>query len=201
MLKNDCAVREYAEEFFELDKSTWCMFSGAIVQTLISGLAAFHLYRETHHSIWAERASNRKAEMKLWAEQGSSWNFKQKFLLMQAEEHYSNGNIDSARECYEHAIEYAKLHKFINDEALACELAANFYFETGDLIASMEHFKLAHEKYIHWGALAKAEKLFAYTKEKLAILGYTTTSLFSINADMPDFQSSDEMDPRKRRAI
>ena len=201
MLNDDCAVREYAEEFFELEKSSWCMFSGSIVQTLISGLAAFQLYRATHNSIWAERASSRKAEMKLWAEQGSSWNVKQKLLLMQAEEHYSNGNLESAQESYKQAAEYAKAHKFINDEALACELAAKFYFETCNLKCSMEHFKLAHEKYINWGAFAKAARLFAYTKEKLAILGDTTTFPFLINAKYSYSQCFDETDSRKRRAI
>lgn len=201
MLNDYCAVREYAEEFFELEKSSWCMFSGSIVQTLISGLAAFQLYRGTHNAVWAERASNRKAEMKLWAEQGSSWNFKQKLLLMQAEKHYSNGDLESAQGCYKQATEYAKAHKFINDEALACELAAKFYLETCNVMSSVEYFKLAHEKYIHWGALAKAERLIEYTKEKLAIFGDTTTPPFLINSDNSDSRTSDETDPRKRRAI
>ncbi|KAL7485069.1 hypothetical protein ACHAW6_010670, partial [Cyclotella cf. meneghiniana] len=112
MLNNDSAVKEYAEEFFQFDKSAWFMISGSIVQTFIAGLTAFQLYRESHNAIWAERGSSRKATMKLWAEQGSSWNFKQKFLLMEAEEHYCNGDIEIARKFYTSAIEAAKLHKF-----------------------------------------------------------------------------------------
>ncbi|KAL3798700.1 hypothetical protein HJC23_004451 [Cyclotella cryptica] len=200
MLNNDSAIKEYAEEFFELDKSTWCLFSGSIVQTFIAGLAAFQLYRETQNSLWAERASNRKIEMKLWADQGSSWNFKQKLLLMDAEDHYCKGNYECAKKFYSDAIEYAQLHKFIIDEALACELAAKFYLHVGDLMASMEHFRLAHVKYINWGALAKAERLFAYTTEKFATLFDRHTSL-PIDSNTVDFQHIDETDPCKRRAL
>jgi hypothetical protein len=41
---------------------------------------------------------------------------------MQAEEHYSNGNLQSAAESYKAAISFAKLHKFLNDESLVSSL-------------------------------------------------------------------------------
>jgi hypothetical protein len=41
----------------------------------------------------------------------------------------------------------------------ACELAGRFYFETGDLNLSLEHFRMAHEKYKMWGALGKTRHL------------------------------------------
>lgn len=199
MLNNDSAVKEYAEEFFQFDKSAWFMFSGSIVQTFIAGLTAFQLYRESHNAIWAERGSSRKATMKLWAEQGSSWNFKQKFLLMEAEEHYCNGDIEIARKFYTSAIEAAKLHKFINDEALACELAAKFYWQIGDVMSSMEHFRLAHQKYIHWGALAKAKRLFEHTKEKFDFLIGDHTARIPINSDILALENNDEIDQYKGR--
>ncbi|KAL3805300.1 hypothetical protein HJC23_009007 [Cyclotella cryptica] len=199
MLHNDHAVRKHAEEFFELKKNTWCMFSGSIVQTLIAGLAAFQLYRETRYPVWIERASSCTSEMKIWAEQGSTWNFKQKFLMMEAEDHFCNGNIEGAKECYKHAIAYAKLHKFINDEALASELAAKFYLQTGDLSSSIEHFVLAHKKYICWGALEKADRLFSYINEKFGILLGGHTSQLPSNSR--DVHGLDEIDPRKRKTL
>jgi tetratricopeptide (TPR) repeat protein len=84
---------------------------------------------------------------------------------MQAEEYYSIGEFQQAKGLYENAILTAGSHKFVNDEALACELAARFYFETGDLRTSLEHFTLAHKNYCTWGCFEKANRLFAYALE------------------------------------
>ena len=101
--------------------------------------------------------------MKLWNEQGISWNFKHKLQLMEAEEHYSSGNLKLAKESYKNAIESSRLSRFVNDEALANELAGRFYLETGDLASSLEHFRFAHDNYGDWGAIRKASHLFEYT--------------------------------------
>lgn len=57
--------------------------------------------------------------MKIWADQGSPFNFRHKLELMQAEEHYCNGNIASARELYKSAITSAHASKYINEEAMS----------------------------------------------------------------------------------
>jgi hypothetical protein len=75
---------------------------------------------------------------------------------MQAEEYFSTSDFQQARESYKNAIHTAGLHKFVNDEALSCELAARFYCETGDFASSLEHFNLAHKRYCGWGCVAKA---------------------------------------------
>jgi hypothetical protein len=110
---------------------------------------------------------------------------------MQAEENYSNGCVQSAKDLYSKAITCAKLHRFLNDESLvsngniiklhimfrsspklfsltpytiqACELAARFYLEIGSQALSLEHFRLAHETYTAWGAVGKANSLFEST--------------------------------------
>jgi tetratricopeptide (TPR) repeat protein len=84
---------------------------------------------------------------------------------MEAEEYFSIGEFQHAQEFYKRAILTARSHKFVNDEALSCELAARFYFETGDLTSSLEHFTLAHKSYCTWGAIEKGNRLFAYTLE------------------------------------
>jgi tetratricopeptide (TPR) repeat protein len=106
--------------------------------------------------------------MRLWDEQGSSWNFQHKLQLMQAEEYFSIGYFEQAKESYKNAIHAAGSHKFVNDEALACELAAGFYFETGDRASSLEHFHLAHKKYCDWGCVEKAERLLSSTMQTFA---------------------------------
>jgi hypothetical protein len=57
--------------------------------------------------------------------------------------------------------------KFVHEEALACELAAYFYLELGEINKSVEYFLLAYERYNEWGAFEKAESLFKFAKSIL----------------------------------
>jgi tetratricopeptide (TPR) repeat protein len=81
---------------------------------------------------------------------------------MQAEEYYSTGEFQQARESYRNAIHAAGSHKFVNDEALSCEIAARFYFETGDRASALEYFNLAYKRYSDWGCDAKANRLLSF---------------------------------------
>jgi len=201
---NDGMLQEYAERFIELKKSSWFLYFSDAPQTHILGLVAFQLYRKTRDSMWLERGRKCKSDMKLWAEQGSLWNFHHKFLLLEAEEHYSNASFEDAKASYTNAILSAKSHKFFNDEALACELAGKFYLETGNLPSSLECFRLAHEKYHEWGALAKANILFMLVNNTF---GYTVdekTVFSSTNPINPSAVSSEGLagkDSQKRRAV
>ena len=89
-------------------------------------------------------------------------------MLLQAEECYCDGNIKDAKELYSAAISSAHRHRFINEEALAYELAARFYFETGDVRTSFEHSRLALEKYQKWGAFGKATHLLTYMNQRFS---------------------------------
>jgi tetratricopeptide (TPR) repeat protein len=89
--------------------------------------------------------------MKLWSNGGSQWNFKHKLLLLQAEEYYSIGDYVSAQDFYNIAIQIAKSHKAISDEALSCELAAKFFLEINEQGKALRHLRLALEKYLKWG--------------------------------------------------
>jgi hypothetical protein len=86
---------------------------------------------------------------------------------MQAEEYFSTGDFQQARDSYRNAIHTAGSHKFVNDEALSCELAARFHFETGEFASSLEHVNLAHKKYSDWGCVAKANRLMSFLASNL----------------------------------
>ena len=47
----------------------------------------------------------------------------------------------------------------MNDSALAHELAALHYAETGDMYWTKHNAKLAHEAYVDWQATVKADQL------------------------------------------
>ena len=53
--------------------------------------------------------------------------------------------------------------RFLNDEALACELAGLFFLEIGKKDIAVQYLTHAHEKYHEWGAHAKSNALFNYT--------------------------------------
>ena len=73
-----------------------------------------------------------------------------------------------AETLYDAAILSSKMHKFVNEEALANELAGHFYLETGKRNRSVHYFSqaLALEKYKEWGAVAKANTLAEYLDER-----------------------------------
>ncbi len=82
--------------------------------------------------------------------------------LLQAEEQFSRRNFEEAETLYDAAILSSKAHKFVNEEALANELAGHFYLETGRRNRSVHYFSCAFEKYTEWGAVAKANTLTQY---------------------------------------
>ena len=85
----------------------------------------------------------------------SRWNFESKYLLIKAECHYTDGEIDKAAESYGASVTAAKQHKFVHEEALGCELAGYFYKEQGDEIKAQQLFKQANSAYVKWGANSK----------------------------------------------
>ena len=60
--------------------------------------------------------------------------------LLQAEEQFCSRNFEMAETLYDAAIASSKIHKFVNEEALANELAGHFYLETGRTNRSAHYF-------------------------------------------------------------
>jgi len=85
--------------------------------------------------------------------------------LLQAEEQFCSRNFERAETLYDASILSSKMHKFVNEEALANELAGHFYLETGRRNKSVHYFSRAVEKYNEWGAVAKASALTEYLDE------------------------------------
>ena len=161
-------LKESCERMFEFGYKSGAILYTDSVQNFFLGLAVFRLYREYSDFIWAERGKECIKKVKVWAEQGSSWNFKQKLKMLEAEESYCLGDFDDAKISYQDAISAARLHKHLLDEALAFELAAHFYFQIGDVSTSLKHYTKAHETYCKYGADGKADKLFSFIKDKFA---------------------------------
>jgi len=157
-------TKGYAEKFLG------CSASSAYANLVISqsfntfyiGLISFWVARNSRdEDQWYKRGSKSKLALRKWAET-SQWTFENKWYLLEAEEAFSNNNFDDAKMYYEKAISSAKAHKFVHEEALACELAAYFYLDIGEVNNAADYCLLAHERYQEWGAIGKCTSLFRF---------------------------------------
>jgi len=93
-----------------------------------------------------------------WAENAPA-NYQHKYALVEAEKARTLGDAFRAMEYYDRAIAGAKANGYVQEEALANELAAEFYLACGrEKIAKM-YMTEAYYGYIRWGAIAKVEDL------------------------------------------
>ncbi|MEG4119804.1 AAA family ATPase [Microcoleus sp. N9_B4] len=93
-----------------------------------------------------------------WA-QNAPMNYLHKWYLVEAERQRVLGNKAGAVDLYDRAIQLAKEHQFLNEEALANELAAKFYLEWGKEKFAQLYAIEAYYAYSRWGAKAKVDDL------------------------------------------
>jgi PAS domain S-box-containing protein len=105
-----------------------------------------------------KRVEENQTKMQKWAE-NAPMNHLHKFYLVEAEKHRVLGNNFEAMEEYDRAINLAKENEYLNEEALANELAAKLYFGWGKDKIARVYLAEAHYCYTHWGAKAKVEDL------------------------------------------
>ena len=86
-------------------------------------------------------------------------NFQHKSDLIEAEKYRVLGKKLEAMEMYDRAIAGAKENEYIQEEALANELAGKFYLDWGKEQIASTYIQQAYYGYAHWGARAKIEDL------------------------------------------
>ncbi len=107
---------------------------------------------------YLEQVTVYQDKMKHWAE-FAPCNFQHKYDLVEAEKARVLGNTLKAMEDYDKAIQGAKDSGYIQEEALAYELTAEFYLALGrDFIAKNYLFEALYA-YFKWGATAKVRAL------------------------------------------
>lgn len=117
---------------------------------------AITLHKELQNLI--ERIERNQASMKIWSVHAPT-NFKHKYELVEAEKHRVLGKKGEASELYDRAIAGAKESGYIQEEALANELAAKFYLGWGKPRLAGEYIIEAYYCYVRWGAKAKITDL------------------------------------------
>jgi predicted ATPase/class 3 adenylate cyclase len=114
-------------------------------------------------------------KLKNWSRNAPE-NFKHKYQLLQAEKARIQGRFQKARSLYDQAIHAAAEQQFINEEALACELAARFNDEKKQTGLAEYYFKAAYNKYREWGAIAKMRFLEKFVPHYLTGLDKSSTA-------------------------
>src|SRR5262249_52451087 len=86
-------------------------------------------------------------------------NFENRYALLAAEVARIDGQELEAMRLYEQAIGSAREHGFVQNEALANELAGRFYLDRGLEKNGYAHLRDAHAGYARWGADGKVRHL------------------------------------------
>ncbi|MEG4534835.1 AAA family ATPase [Microcoleus sp. D2_18a_D3] len=97
-------------------------------------------------------------QMKQWANFAPA-NFQHKYDLVEAEKARVLGLNWQAAELYDRAIKGARDNGYIQDEALAYELVAEFYLTSGMDQIAQTYLQEAYYSYTRWQAWAKVEDL------------------------------------------
>ncbi len=105
-----------------------------------------------------KRVKKTRKQMKKWADH-CPVNFLHLRLIMDAEFARLSGKPHQAAELYDQAIAAAHEHEWLQDEALAYELAAKLYVKKGQENIARVYMQEARYLYTRWGAARKVEFL------------------------------------------
>ncbi len=130
--------------------------------TGLLGIAIFYFYDSLVRLALSQsdnvKISANQEKLKKWADH-APMNYLHKFYLVEAERCRVSGKDGEAREFYDKAIALAHENEYINEEALAYELAGQFYLAKKEIKFAKLCLYEAHYAYQKWGALAKVTHL------------------------------------------
>ncbi len=156
----DCArkARQYA------DGAVATVYVGALTfYDSLTMLALYHQVDKAKQKKFRRQVRANQKKMKKWAHYAPD-NYLHKWTLVQAESARINNAYETAAKNYDKAIKMAEAQEYINDQALALELAGKFYLANNHFIIAKAYLREAHYTYQKWGADAKAlwlEKKYA----------------------------------------
>jgi PAS domain S-box-containing protein len=146
----------------------------------LTHLALFPTQSEPEQAKILTQVETHQTTLHQWAK-NAPMNHLHKWYLVEAERYRVLGDKIAAIECYDRAITLANKHQFINEEALANELAAKFYLGWGKQRIAGEYMTEAYYCYARWGAKAKVADLERRYPQLLAPILQQTRSPFSTN--------------------
>ncbi len=118
-----------------------------------------------------QRVQANQARLYHWAEH-APMNYLHKWQLVEAETCRVLGQQVEAMELYDRAIAGAREHQYIQEEALANELAAKFYLDWGKQTIARTYTIEARYCYQRWGAIAKVVQMDAKYPQLMPVAGH-----------------------------
>ncbi|MBD2436309.1 ATP-binding sensor histidine kinase [Nostoc sp. FACHB-110] len=140
-------------------------------------LASLNLQLQDSSAVW-QRVEENQTQLKNWAHH-APMNHQHKFDLVAAEKCRVSGQKIAASDLYDKAICGAKINDYVQEEALANELAAKFYLDWGKQRIAQEYMMEAYYAYARWGAKAKVTDLETLYPQLLAPILQQTYSPLS----------------------
>ncbi|MDZ8050489.1 MAG: AAA family ATPase [Aulosira sp. ZfuVER01] len=129
---------------------------------------------------YLQQVAKNQAQMQHWATH-APMNYQHLWCLVEAERNRVLGNKAAAIEMYDQAIENAKQQGYIQQEAIANELAAKFYLDWGKQHIAQNYMIEAYYCYTRWGAKAKVADLETRYPQLLAPILKQAPFAFSTN--------------------
>ncbi|MEG5044834.1 AAA family ATPase [Microcoleus sp. B4-C1] len=121
-------------------------------------LALYPNASKTEQKQYLKKVVSLQKKMKHWAFHCAE-NYQHKYDLVEAEKARVLGQYEKAAQYYDLAVKGASKNEYIHEEALANELAAEFYLARGRNKVAQSYLIDAYYGYIHWGATAKVKHL------------------------------------------
>jgi PAS domain S-box-containing protein len=165
-LKTRFLSGDHAEALAAAEKAKALLWSSAAQIQLLdyfyyTALTVSALYENAsadEQSGWRDLLTTHLEQLREWADSYSP-TFSDKYALVAAEIARLEGRDADAMRLYEQAIQSAREHGFVQNEAVAHELAAGFYLARGSTTAARAHVKDARSCFARWGALGKVQQL------------------------------------------
>ena len=124
----------------------------------LSLLALYPATGKGEQKQYLKKVLHNQKKMKKWAVH-APMNYQHKYDLVAAETARVLGQNTEAMELYDRAISGAAKNGYIQEEALAYELAGEFYQALGKEVVFQAYLTKAYYGYINWGATAKVKDL------------------------------------------
>src|SRR5882757_6877250 len=157
---------DYAEAITAADEAKALLWAiAAQIQLLdyyyYSALTVAALYEKGNadeQTGWRDLLTAHREQLREWAENYPP-TFADKHALVSAELARIEGRDADAMRLYEHAIQSAREHGFVQNEGVAHEVAARFYAARGFETTADDYLRNARYCYLRWGADGKVQQL------------------------------------------
>ncbi|MBL1208746.1 AAA family ATPase [Geminocystis sp. GBBB08] len=155
----------------------------------LTHLLALEIASDSEKQYHQQQIENLQNRLKMWAD-NAPMNYLHKWYLVEAEKTRILGDKLQCIELYDSAIACAKEYEYLNEEALANELAGKFYLHWGKEKIANVYLVEAHYCYLRWGAITKVKHLEKEYPQFLATHSKKSHRTITTNATASDSHSN-----------